>query len=127
MKTKCARNFRPFPTYERHACTGGRSCKGDCSGHQLVDNRGNLVPTKLIQLEAIDGVLYYPPEIKDPYDGDRVIVLCVYDAGDCDTVRWPRPSLKNLRRALFDDTETGTLPPREEVTVRLPNGKRVDY
>jgi hypothetical protein len=49
----------------------------------------------------------------------RRIVLCVYDAGDCDTIKWPNPNVANLRRALFDDRECGQW---AGTAVILPDG-----
>lgn len=60
----------------------------------------------MIQLQDKDGTLYYSDEIVD-------------DAGDCDTIVWPDYDEKNLRRALFDDRETGLF---DCDVVLLPNG-----
>lgn len=74
----------------------------------------------MIQLEAKDGTLYYPANVVDAYGDPSPIVLCVYDAGDCDTIKWPKPNSANLRRALFDGREQGYL---DGPSVLLPNGK----
>jgi hypothetical protein len=48
------------------------------------------------------------------------ILTRVYDAGDCDTIRWPNPDLENLRGALFDAREQGFIP--DLGVVKLPDG-----
>lgn len=79
-------------------------------------------------LKAIDGTLYvaqadiHAEDIRTWMDGDAILV-CVYDAGDCDTISWPLPATQRdrLRRALYDGRESGLLPPLiDEVT--LPDG-----
>jgi hypothetical protein len=73
-----------------------------------------------LQLFAIDGDLYYPPDLaRDWRPDDRLIVLCIYPEGDCDSIRWPNPDRKNLHRALFDDRERGIIRDQE---VLLPDG-----
>lgn len=78
--------------------------------------------TKLI---AEDGNLYIPHEaIADPlqraYHTENVMLLVVYDAGDCDRITWPNPDHKNLFRALYDAHEMGLLPLHGKVL--LPDG-----
>ncbi len=51
---------------------------------------------------------------------DMVILIRGYDAGDCDTIRWPKPNEENLRAALFDAREQGLIP--DLPTVILPDG-----
>lgn len=58
------------------------------------------------------------------------LLVCIYPAGDCDTIRWPFPQDSTywtrdsweqaLRRALFDARETGQIPDVTEVL--LPDG-----
>jgi len=76
-----------------------------------------------IKLVSKGGSLYYPPEVKDGFGDPGPIVLLVYPEGDCDTIRWPRPNMKNLRNALLDDLETGLL--NDGDMVFLPNGVEV--
>jgi hypothetical protein len=89
---------------------------------------------KVIQLVAEDGRLctafadladdtlrsYYREVREGRVIEAPVLLLCRYDAGDCDTIRWPRPQVKRLRSALFDARETGQIP--DVRTVLLPNG-----
>lgn len=77
----------------------------------------------MIQLIVRDGSLYYPGDprrdIAAVEPGAAVPVLCVYDAGDCDSIVWPNPNCDNLHRALFDDRECGLIGDEE---VILPDG-----
>lgn len=73
-----------------------------------------------IQLITIDGDLYYPPNSNREWMPDEnLILICVYDAGDCDTISWPNPNRKNLGQCLFDDRECGVIDDQE---VLLPDG-----
>lgn len=78
-----------------------------------------------IQLVVKDGTLYYPDSVIDWSGEPGPIVLCVYPEGDCDTIQWPNPNLKNLAAALFDDREMGQFEDGEE--IQLPNGDKVDF
>jgi hypothetical protein len=79
-------------------------------------------------LKSINGTLYVPQadiyaeDVRTWMDGDAILV-CVYDAGDCDTISWPLPEAQHarLRRALYDGRETGLLHPLIEA-VTLPDG-----
>ena len=71
--------------------------------------------TGSIQLVAIDGDLHYPIQL----GVKQRILLCVYPEGDCDTIKWPNPDMKNLASALFDDRECGFI---GDVEVLLPDG-----
>ena len=81
-----------------------------------------------IQLQAKDGCLYYPETMKDWRGKSAPIIVCVYDAGDCDTISWPmkKGEDKNLQRALFDDRESMDDFPLD-AEVLLPNGVRFDF
>jgi hypothetical protein len=68
-----------------------------------------------MQLKAIGRDLYYP-------NGD--IIVCRYPEGDCDTIRWPKPNIKNLMAALFDDRECGDWDGSID-DVLLPDGTRL--
>ena len=62
------------------------------------------------------------------YAGDNLL-LCIYDAGDCDTIPWPLDPTDHywteakwndaLNSALFDAREMGYIPDCE--SVELPN------
>jgi len=54
-------------------------------------------------------------------DDKNQLLVCHYDAGDCDTIKWPNPNKENLRSALFDAREMGLIP--DEPYVELPDGK----
>lgn len=64
------------------------------------------------------------------YIPDGPVLLCMYGAGDCDTIPWPFPEGSAywtkekwegcLRSALFDAREMGEIP--DEPTVELPDG-----
>ncbi len=90
----------------------------------------------MVQLIARDGNLYYPPNpSRDHRPTEEIILLCVYDAGDCDSIAWPFGSSTwsgikitperiakdkaNLQRVLFDDRECGLI---EDEEVLLPDG-----
>ena len=77
----------------------------------------------MVQLVVEHGELYYPgAEQRDPWSvrpGASVPVLCVYDEGDCDCIKWPNPNRDSLHRALFDDRERGLINDEE---VLLPDG-----
>lgn len=74
-------------------------------------------------LSVHDGVLFLGAEI----------LLCRYEAGDCDTIHWPLRRVEyegwtlddaaNLRTALYDAYEMGQLTER---SVLLPDGQRFD-
>jgi hypothetical protein len=49
------------------------------------------------------------------------LLLCVYDAGDCDTVRWPNPNPDTLRAALYRAREVGLVAGYPDI-VLLPDG-----
>mgnify|MGYP000860910550 CR=1 FL=1 len=78
-----------------------------------------------IQLVNRDGYLYYPDNIVNDFGDAGPIVVCVHDAGDCDTIKWPRPHMTNLMRALFDDRETGLTD--LEGNALLPHGVHVKF
>ena len=78
-----------------------------------------------VKLIAKGGDLFTQRDmIKDPatrnFFSEDPILVCRYDAGDCDTINWPNPNEENLRRALYDARETGVIPDVQLVT--LPNG-----
>ena len=81
--------------------------------------------SKSITLVGVQGSLYFPPEIKDQFGEPSPIVLCIYPEGDCDTINWPKPNMKNLERALYDNNEMGIIPADTEVL--LPNGKKFHH
>jgi hypothetical protein len=68
-------------------------------------------------LTSIRGNLY----IQDR-EGDKVMILCVYPDGDCDTIAWPfkKKDNHNLVSALFDHGNMGIV---ENGKVYLPDGK----
>ena len=66
------------------------------------------------QLRAVGGHLYLRDE-----DGKDQILIRRYNAGDCDTISWPDPDLKNLASALYDAFEKGQIKTR---LLFLPNG-----
>lgn len=76
-----------------------------------------------IQLVNKDGDLYYPSSVVNEYDDRDIIILRIYDAGDCDTIHWPfiEKDEENLRRALFDDREMGYHDDGD--VILLPDGK----
>ena len=80
----------------------------------------------MISLICEDGCLHTPKSvITDPllieHFTDNPILIRIYDAGDCDTIKWPNPNIENLRIALYDCRETGVLP-HDIVSVILPDG-----
>ena len=79
----------------------------------------------MLKLTAIDGKLH--TSVTDAEGNTEYrLLLCIYSAGDCDTISASRPNEKNLRRALYDARETGDLPDQDGVPVSevtLPNGK----
>lgn len=58
--------------------------------------------------------------MKDYYK-DNVILIKQYDAGDYDTIKFPKPNEENLRSALYDARETGVIP-GDTTEVELPDG-----
>lgn len=76
-----------------------------------------------IRLISKNGELFYPETVLDQYGEPSPIVLCVYPQGDCDSISWPRPNMKNLQRALFNDRECGLFDDAD--VIELPNGEAV--
>ena len=80
----------------------------------------------MITLLAINGRLHTRQSdivdalMKKHFTSDPILVVR-YDAGDCDTIRWPNPDEEHLRSALFDDREMGIIP--DVRSVLLPDGK----
>lgn len=83
-----------------------------------------------IKLTVIDECLNIPNSaISDALqrewaNGDDVLLLRRYDAGDVDTIPWPNPDkgdLENLRAALYDAREMGQIP-GNTTSVLLPDG-----
>lgn len=64
-------------------------------------------------LRDVDGTLHL---------GDELL-LCVYPAGDCDTISWPfgERDERNLTRALYDSYQCEEIL-KEGDTVSLPDG-----
>lgn len=75
-----------------------------------------------IKLVAKDGTLYFPDSVICAYGDPGPILLYVYPEGDCDTVEWPRPSIKVLDGALFSAREQGLI--NHDDIIVLPNGKQ---
>lgn len=82
----------------------------------------------MIQLVQHDGDLYTKESdivdelLKELYKGDeRVILLYRYDAGDCNTMKWPNYDADLLRCSLYDWREAGVIP-RDCQAVTLPDG-----
>lgn len=78
----------------------------------------------MIQLIEKDGNLYYPAGSYNSFTSverpqEPMILLCIYDAGDCDSIEWPNPNRENLLRCLFGDRECGIIGDEE---VLLPDG-----
>jgi hypothetical protein len=84
-------------------------------------------------LIALDGKLYTPP-CSSNHGNLANLLLCVYPAGDCDTIPFPPPASGHgaeywtaerwtsaLACALFDAREMGNLP-ADCRAVNLPNG-----
>ena len=93
-------------------------------------NLEQMIPMNRVQLIAANGQLLIPNSaISDALqrewaDGDDVLLLRRYDAGDCDTIPWPNPDkgdLENLRAALYDAREMGQIP-GDTTSVLLPDG-----
>jgi len=87
-----------------------------------------MTQNKVTKLIAEAGRLYIPLEaITDPlqrsYHTEKVMLMVVYNAGDCDSISWPDPNRENLSRALYDAQEMGLLPPHGHVL--LPDGEIV--
>ena len=80
---------------------------------------------RIIQLIAKDKTLYYPETVVDALGKPSPIVLCIYDAGDCDTICWPHPNLENLKRALFDDRECGVFDDID--VILLPDNTEINF
>lgn len=89
---------------------------------------------KIIQLLDIDGSLYFPATESND---EPEILLCVYAAGDCDTIQWPMVQGKysdasvadieqRLAKALFDERECNPDFPYD-AKILLPNGKAFDF
>lgn len=81
----------------------------------------------MIQLLCERGCLYTPrAALKDPillaHYSENPILLHIYDAGDCDTIKWPDYNAESLRAALYAARETGCLP-ADTQGVLLPDGK----
>ena len=75
-----------------------------------------------IRLVCKDGYLYYPDDVLDQFGEPGPIVLCVYDTGECDTIKWPRYNERNLRSALYGDREGGIF--GDHTQIELPNGRQ---
>lgn len=78
-----------------------------------------------IHLVSRDGCLYYPETVVNEFGDAGPIVLCIHDAGDCDTIKWPRPHMTHLGSALFDDREGGLIGLQDNVF--LPNGLHIKF
>jgi hypothetical protein len=92
-----------------------------------------------ITLVAEDGNLLFPHGGSDMMQFDcpdvPTILLCRYQAGDCDTCPWPMvPTEHNdlddlrvrLARALYDEREMNEFFPVDAV-ILLPDGERFDF
>lgn len=87
---------------------------------------------QVVQLVAEDGTLHVPFEAivdqlqrewhSEDGKGQSALLLRLYDAGDCDTIRWPLRDRdrENLKAALFDAREMGLIP--DVASVLLPDG-----
>ena len=85
---------------------------------KLIVIEGRLhIPNSAIT-DKLVADFYRTASCKDP------IVLCRYDAGDCDTVPWPMKdpeySMETLSKALYDSREVGLIP--YDDAVLLPDG-----
>ena len=89
---------------------------------------------KNIQLLNIDGWLYFPATESND---EPEILLCVYSAGDCDTIQWPMVPgeysddsvadiEQRLAKALFDERECNPDFPYD-AKILLPNGEVFDF
>lgn len=79
----------------------------------------------MIQLLVKDHRLHTPQsaivdKLQAKFASDDPILMVRYDAGDCDTIKWPRPNRQNLARALYDAREMGIIP--DGSLVLLPDG-----
>lgn len=85
----------------------------------------------LIDMDGYLGVAFdsiYSKDLQEWHEDDiGVILICVYDAGDCDMISWPMcpKSPELLRRALYDAREYGLIDGKA-TAVRLPNGETFD-
>lgn len=84
-----------------------------------------------IQLIERDGRLYSKRE--DIVDMDLIIfisgdnlLMVHYEAGDCDTIKWPDPDVEHLREALFDCRETGCIP-IDTKSALLPDSTEIEF
>lgn len=98
--------------------------------------------SKVIQLIAKDGRLYFPyggfaEDAFKPVAERPALLLQVYGAGDCDTVPWPLvPGPYNgttvegleqrLACALYDERETNEFFP-VDATITLPDGTPFNF
>ncbi len=55
-----------------------------------------------------------------------LILLHIYPAGDCDTIKASAPNLEHLARALYDSRECGYLPSDCRRAI-LPNGQSLEF
>ncbi len=79
---------------------------------------------KWIKLVACYDSLRYPDEVLNQYGEGGMAIVYVYPEGDCDGIKWPKPNMKKLRSALYDDRETGLF--NDDDIILLPNGERVN-
>jgi hypothetical protein len=90
------------------------------------------------RLVNVDGTLYFPKggvdnDLKRQAD-EPSLLLCVYDAGDCDTIPWPLESAHastevlchRLAAALYDERETNDHFGVDD-TIELPDGTPFDF
>jgi hypothetical protein len=80
-----------------------------------------------VKLVNKNGTLYYPESVVPEFGEPGPILLRIYDAGDCDTIRWPlrNKDRENLKVALFDDRERGLV--KDGDRVLLPTGVEVEF
>lgn len=96
--------------------------------------------TTTFKLTVQDGTLYFPCGGMDWDERHHTaelpsLLLCRYDAGDCDTCPWPMESQfattaqlrERLALALYDERETnGCWPNTPYVVILLPDGTPFD-
>lgn len=92
-----------------------------------------------VQLTASGGVLYRPRTKNDfrfdESSNEPMIVIRIYNTGDCDAIHWPfgchgfsytkDKDRCNLGVALYDAREMGLIP--NGAKVLLPNGEEFDF
>lgn len=90
-----------------------------------------------ITLIVVDGKLYVPDVYEEPNEfGDKhELLLCVYPAGDCDTLPWPMNGNEYwtkekwaaaLTTALYDAREMGQFVSTVRSAI-LPDGSSIEF